>query len=203
MKYTAGLLDPTNIRTMADSTTATISPENLEPLRTAGELPIIFSPLSGVEILARLDGAARRGKLPGFHKGQNDSLFHLADFGSPFESALDATAVPTGAGTSLSFELRLKPLMPWVFVACLVLSVWPGVWLTDSMLKTYFISWYTMSFWWTCAWYMPLTVPFVPIAILQSLRRSRASAKHAAMELITKVRALVGEAEPEVRRRAG
>ena len=202
MKYTPGLEYPTSFRTMADSTMATLHAGDLDALHTSGELPTVLSPLSGVEILARLDGAARRGKLPGFHKGQSDSLFHLADFGAPFESALDATAAPNGSGTSISFELRLKPLMLWVFVAGLVLSVWPGVWLTDSMLKTYF-SWYTMSFWWTCAWYLPLSVPFVPIAILQAIKRSRTSAEQAALELITKVRSLVGESEPEARRKAG
>ena len=154
-------------------------------------LPTIESPLSGAEILAKLDAVARRGKLPGFARTSGDTLFQLADFGTPFESVLDARATPTGSGTTLTFSLRMKPLMPRVFLASLVLSVWPGVWLTDSMVRTYFTG-YTINFWWTCVWYLPLTAPFVPVAMMQANKRSRASAHAEALALIAKVQEVVG-----------
>ncbi len=154
-------------------------------------LPIIESPLSGAEILGKLEAVARRGKLPGFERSSGDTLFQLADFGTPFESVLDARATPNATGTTLTFSLRMKPLMPRVFLASLVLSVWPGVWLTDSMLRTYF-SGYTINFWWTCVWYLPLTVPFVPIAIRQANKRSHASAHAESLALIAKVQEVVG-----------
>jgi hypothetical protein len=179
---------------MSELTVATTPSQHQTATASSGPLPNVLSPLSSIEILSRLDNAARRGKLPGFHKGDGDVLFFLADFGTPFESALLAQGTPSGSGTSLIFSLRIKPLMPWIFIASMVLSVWPGIWLTDSMLKTYF-SGYTMSIWWTCVWYLPLTVPFVPIGTMQALKRSRVSAQEAAIELIRKVQALVGEPE--------
>ena len=173
-------------------------PNSIDPARAAAgrdALPTVESPLSSAEILAKLDAAARRGKLPGFERATGNALFRLADFGTPFESILEARATPNGPGCTLSFALRIKPAMPRVFLATLLLSVWPGVWLTDSMLRTYFSA-YTMNFWWTCVWYLPLTLPFVPVAMKQANKRSRASARAEALLLIAKVQELVGEAAP-------
>ncbi|MBX3403707.1 MAG: hypothetical protein KF699_09895 [Phycisphaeraceae bacterium] len=149
-------------------------------------------------IVARLDEAARRGKLPGFSAarsgrggGAGGTLFTITDFGSPFESIMVATVVRADSGTHLSFEVRLKPLMPAVFAAVLVVTVWPGVWLTDSLLRTY-SSWYmSLPDWATYAWYLPLTVPFCPPAFMAAVRKSRAAAAAEARELIDKVGALL------------
>ncbi len=157
-------------------------------------LPTIRTALSATEIVVRLDQAARRGKLPGFHKSSEAGLFVISDFGTPFESIMAARAQSQVNGTELAFELRIKPTMPWLFAAMLVITVWPGVWLTHSMLQTYFPSWYTISFLLTCAWYLPLTVPFVPLGLLQAMRKSRTSARTEALDLIEKIRGLVGSA---------
>jgi hypothetical protein len=132
-----------------------------------------------------LDQAARRGKLPGFRPTDSTSRFVLTDFGHPFAGILEAQH--DGNGT-IRFESRLRPGLPLLFAAILVATVWPGIWLTDSMLRMYF-SWYDIPTWW---WYLPLTVPFVPLGMLAALRRSRASIAREAEGLIRKVAAEVG-----------
>lgn len=151
-------------------------------------------PLAAEEIVRRLDEAARRGKLPGFAAAApgGEALFTLTDFGSPFESVLVAAPATEGDSTRLRFSIRLKPTMPVVFAIMLVITIWPGVWLTDSLLRTY-SSWYmSLPDWATYAWYLPLTVPFCPPAMLAALRRSRASAAAEAQELIDKLAAIIG-----------
>lgn len=161
--------------------------------------PTLYCSLEAQSVVALLDEAARRGKLPGFSPvravggGTVDGpLFTVTDFGSPFESVLMATAARADSGTRLSFDVRLKPLMPAVFLAVLAATIWPGVWLTDSLLRTY-SSWYmSLPDWATYAWYLPLTVPFCPPVFLAAVRRSRVSADAEARELIGKVAALLG-----------
>jgi hypothetical protein len=164
------------------------------PLGRIDALSSVRSPLSGIEIVSKLDAAARRGRLPGFHKGEGAALFRITDFGHPFEFILEANATPSGPCTELRFTLRMKPLLPRIFIASMILSVWPGVWLTDSMMQTYF-GWYNPNhLWWvTYAWYLPLTVPFVPLGIAQALKKSRINAQIGAIDLIGKIQALVGD----------
>jgi hypothetical protein len=182
--------------------TATISTTHMTGLRNAAQLPRLISPLSGIEVVSKLDAAARRGKLPGFHKGGagpnggEEVLFHLTDFGHPFESILEARSAPHGSGSALQFSLRLRGRMLWIFIISMVLTVWPGVWLTDSMMRTYF-SGYSLGMWGTCAWYLPLTVPFVPLGIWRAIQKSRSSAHASAVELIENVRTFVGSPPPD------
>lgn len=167
------------------------SPSAAHPGPTA--LPAVQSPLSGIEVVKRLDEAARRGRLPGFSRGPGDGHFQLADFGAPFESILHARTVLSGSGCEVRFHTRLKPLAPWIFFAVLVLTVWPGVWLTDSMLKTYFDGYGakpdSIPTWW---WYVPLTIICIPLSMYPALKRSRASAHKEALSLIEKIGSLVG-----------
>jgi hypothetical protein len=180
-----------------------------EPVSTSGPdmpLPRVTSALSGIEAVNVLDAAARRGKLPGFHKGQGGAAFEISDFGTPWESVLVAQARPiagsgageaTGGGCEIGFSLRMKTGMAWVYAIVLVLTVWPGSWLTDSMLRTYSSTYAGWSWWATPVWYFPLTVPFVPLTMWQALRKSRQTARQDAGELIEKVRKLVGSAARE------
>jgi hypothetical protein len=170
------------------------------PKQPASPLPgragTISCPGSPAEVLERLDTAARRGKLPGFQRGSaapGATFFELTDFGSPFEARLIASGAPSGSATELSFApIRLKPLFPWVFALILVVSVWPGVWLTDSMIRTYW-DWYSAAPWWiTYAWYLPLTVPFCPVAMHSALRKSRASAAAEIPGILSKIAAATG-----------
>jgi hypothetical protein len=57
--------------------------------------------------------------------------------------------------------MRTRPLAVWAFWVLTALTVYPGVLLTDSLLATYFL-WYPRSIWFTCAWYLPITVLPVP-----------------------------------------
>lgn len=128
-------------------------------------------------------------------------IFTVSDFGTPFESVLEGQARPmsgegdaaasggavAGGGCELSFAIRMKPKLAWVFGVVLVASVWPGVWLTDSMIRTYFPS-YDYKTW---MWYIPLTAPFVPLGLMQAIKKSRASAQIEAAEIIERIRTLV------------
>lgn len=148
--------------------------------------------LSPAEIRARLDSAARKGNLPGWQSADGSAnprpeLFAITDFAGPFEHILSARAEPGTDGTTLRFELRVKPTMPLVYLAVLVATVWPGVSLTDSMLRSYF----TGYDWRTWMWYLPLTVPFVPLALAGAWKKSRRSAKAQAADLIAKVAGLI------------
>lgn len=168
------------------------------PRQDATQIRVI-SPLSAIEIVAALEAAARRGKMAGFHRLAGTTpvqgvICTVSDFGAPFESVLEtkAAAAPSGgvgeSGTELSFSLRLKTKLAWVFGIVLVASVWPGVWLTDSMLRTYFTG-YDFRTW---MWYLPLTAPFVPLALFTAIARSKASAQIEAAEIIERIRTIVG-----------
>jgi hypothetical protein len=161
-------------------------------------LPTIRVPIASREIGPRLEAAARRGKFAGFVPGSGNALFRVKDFGGPFESVLTARADDAGAGppgTSLRFELRLRPVLAWVYLAVLVVTVWPGVWLTDSMLRTYFTG-YDFQTW---MWYLPLTVPFVPWAMWASIRKSRLRGREQAVEILHSIaKTLGGEIEGQL-----
>lgn len=148
-------------------------------------------PLTPEAIVDRCTHAAKRGRLPGFHprSGPDGPLFRLECPGSPFEGWLEVFAAadpsPTAdPGTSLSFRTRLKPLWVWGFAVALVLSIWPGVVLTESLVASVIPG----SFWrWTWYWYLPLTVPFAPLAWWQAVKMSRAGVEAEAAIAIDKL----------------
>lgn len=153
-------------------------------------LPVVVSPLSAIEVVARLDEAARRGKMAGFAKGAGGAdgvLFTVTDFGTPLESVLIARAGSSGAGCELRFERRLRPLWPWVLVALTLLSVWPGVWVTESVLTTYFPGTNLYVAW----WYLPLTVVGGVWGLWSVLRKSIASGRAEGAEIVGKISGLV------------
>jgi hypothetical protein len=115
----------------------------------------------------------------------DSQLFAVRDFGHPFESVLNASFHPdlSGSHNVVAFETRLKPLIPTVFAIGLILSVWPGIYIVDSMLRHYF-SWYDIPTWW---WYLPLTVPTPPWAMWAAIKKSRESATASALELIERI----------------
>lgn len=147
-----------------------------------GNLPELRAPMSAEQVVGALETAARRGRLPGFSPVSGG--FRFRDFGAPFECELAATTTPLpSGGTSISFAIRIRPVPPWIFGIVLAVSIWPGIYLVDSMLKHYF-SWYDFPTWW---WYLPLTVPTSPWALMSALKKSRASGEAEARELISKV----------------
>lgn len=171
-----------------NSEQVSIEPSPSAPLEVSG-LPTIRTGLTVSEVLDRLESAARRGKLPGFARGPGSPAFMLTDFGTPFESVLEAHAATTEGTTMLSFRLRMKTGLASGFLATLVFTVWPGVWMTDSLLRTYFSS-YDFATW---KWYLPLTAPFVPLAMWTAVKRSRRSAQSEGRELIQRVGAMLAK----------
>lgn len=148
------------------------APRRDSPAPRPAPLPAVRASLATDQIVERLDKASRRGKLPGFRRARPGSpiAFVIEVFGKYFDRRMfvriDGTAPGAmGAGSvpesTLRFDSRVKPSRVVVFWAVVVLSIWPGVLLTDSLLATYF-SWYPREFWVTCLWYLPLTVVPVP-----------------------------------------
>lgn len=161
-------------------------------------MPRLRTKLTTDEVRRRLDAAARKGRLPGLRlEGARDrELFEVREFGRPFESSLIAFRA-AGAGAEapgdIEFRLRLRQMIPWIFAIGLIASIWPGIYLVDSMLRHYF-SWYTsIETWW---WYLPLTVPTSPWAFMSAMKKSRESAASEAGSIIQKIGAEIG-AHPE------
>lgn len=159
------------------------------PAATEEPLPEVVTPLEKDQIISRLEAASKRGKLAGWQSPSRrtppaGAAFALKDFGHPFESILlaRASAEPQG-GTRLAFSIKLQRTLPIVYWAVMVASVWPGCWLTDSMLRTYFTG-YDYN---TYLWYLPLTAPFVPWTMWSLHRKSSRSAREEARDLIRKV----------------
>lgn len=149
---------------------------------TREPLPEIITELSRAEVLSRAETMSRRGKLPGF--GAVDGGFVVTAFGEPFDHALYAR-VDDGR---LRFRSRVKPLLPATAVLIVIVTIWPGVWLTDSLLTTYFPG-YDYATW---MWYLPLTVIPLPWAIRRMWRRSQTAAEESARELIERLREATG-----------
>lgn len=152
-------------------------------------LPEIETELGGDEIRERLHSLSKRGKLPGFEKEVGGGLCAVAAHGVPFDSQLLLRL----EGGRLSFECRLLPLMPRLFVLMMVVAVWPGLPLTDSFLSSF--DWYNslmgslrLRTWY---WYLPLTVVPLPFAFRGALAKSRSSALESAGEQIEKIRSVL------------
>lgn len=168
-------------------------PDHAEAPTVPATLPTITVAGEPASILTRLEAAAKRGKLAGFRAISStspDGLFVIQDFGGPFESTLTARAVPQAGSTELAFSRRMQPRLAWVYLVVLIITVWPGVWLTDSMLRTYFTG-YDYQTW---MWYLPLTAPFVPWAMWVSIRKSRRTGDAEAVRIIGEVATLLGAA---------
>lgn len=167
------------------------------PGRAGGD-PVSAEVQSGLEpgaVVDRLAERSRRGKLPGFRElaapASGARAFEADAFGNPYDRSLVGLVEPTpGGGSRLTFTLRTRWRLPIVVLVVLVLTVWPGVWLTDSLLTTYF-GWYPRAFWVTAAWYLPLCALAVPVVIRQWKASKEQSAAHAA-ETVEKVRGWVG-----------
>lgn len=141
---------------------------------------------------------ARRGKLAGFEPvpgspgAVGTDLFAADAFGGPYDGIVIASVDAIGqGGTTLSFRARMKPVLPWVWGVVLVLTAWPGVVVTESMLATMFPTWKWLwgTTWW---WYLPLTVPFIPWVLWTTVRKSRAAIHDSAHRVIAGVAAETG-----------
>lgn len=152
-------------------------PESWAPTTLSTQLP-------PEEIVARLLALAKRGKLAGFTAGRTEQppLFTAEIHGAPFDRLLIAEASRDAGLTRLSLRLHTLRKMPWIFGIVLAFSAGPGLWLTHSMLETYF-GWYKLSLLGTTAWYVPLTVLPIPFMLPGMWRKSTAAAQEHAREV--------------------
>ena len=144
--------------------------------------PRLTTALTPDEVIARLRKRSQQGKLPGFeHRGGH--VFRVLAFGQPYDKELIGSVAQRPdreRGSSVRFSSRLLRKLPIIVGLVMALSIWPGVWLTHSLLITYFES-YPQKMWITCAWYIPLCVIALP-ALWKQFRRSVAEADRHALE---------------------
>lgn len=149
-------------------------------------LPRVETALTPAEIGQRLARLAKRGKLPN-HVERAVDAFSCDLFGEPLDFEMSGSLKRDGERTSITCTARIKPRTPIVFWLIAALTIQPGMWMTDSMIRTYITS-YDIPTWW---WYLPLTVLPIPFVWIRMLSRSRRAALEHAHELIERIRAEV------------
>lgn len=164
---------------MADSRTV---PEEVVSTATDGALPDVETSLARSEILARLDVAARRGRIPGLRASEGGQLFIVDGCGVPFEHHLVATLEEREGRSRLGFALQRQAKMPLIFAVLLVVTVWPGVHFMDQLIPG---EWGWIPTW---TWYLPLTVLPIPWIWRSSSRKSRVMAHEDAQKIIATIR---------------
>ncbi len=154
-------------------------PNNASPPHDAAPVRLVTG-LPPDRVAGTLQGLSKRGKLPGFEL-TGPTAFRLKAYGEPFDYWIEADIRLMSGSTQLDFQLRPAVKMPLVWAVVTVLTVQPGMWLTDSMLVTYFSSYgkYVQTWW----WYLPLVVAPMPWMLWRMWRKSAAAARDHAREL--------------------
>lgn len=137
------------------------------------------------EAVDRMTRLSKAGKLAGFEAGSGGVLASFAAFGNPFDGRVEVTASEGG----LRFDLRMPRKMPAIFAVVLVLTVWPGLPLTDAFLQGF--GWYerlTSGWLETWMWYLPLAAIPAPFALLAAIKKSRVTARAHAAETVERLR---------------
>ena len=103
-----------------------------------------------------------------------------------FDYELIARANTSAPGTRLSFRLHRLPKTPAIMAAAMIATIWPGLPMTDSMLRSWVASYDGLPWWATYAWYIPLGVLPLPWMWLRWTAASKtAAAAHAAEQIST------------------
>ncbi len=146
------------------------------------------SPKSARAAIDACEALARAGKLPGFKRLAPTSCSSRI-FGQPFDRDLLVDASDSANGSVVNLHTRLRRKFPVIFAVVAILTVWPGVWLTDSLIQTYFSS---ASSWVikTWMWYLPLSIIPLPFAARSMWRKSQ----HAAAEHFAEVQQRIAQA---------
>lgn len=149
-------------------------------------LPSIETDLDANVVRERLRDQSKRGKLPGFEASDPQGLCSVAAHGTPFDSKL----VLHHETNHVRFECVMLPMLPRIFALLLIITIWPGLPLTEGFLVSF--DWYNnlmnsigIETW---HWYLPLTVLPAPFAYRSAIRKSRVSAHQSAVETIEKLR---------------
>ena len=151
----------------------------------------VVTPLDDATVIQRLDKAARQGKLPGFRRGPGGALFSVSAFGHPLDYELRAFR-STGEPQVLVARGVMPLHTPALIALACVASVWPGLPLTDSLVRTYFPS-YQFDTW---IWYLPLTLLPLPSLLIGMVRRSKRAALEHARETLGHIVACLDETVP-------
>lgn len=147
-------------------------------------LPVIRSPLTPAAALERLATASKRGRLAGFERGAEPNTFTASIFSEPMDHLLLARIEASQDGGSvIRSTARMLKKMPIIFAATLILTIWPGVYLTDVMIPG---EWGWIATW---IWYLPLTVIPTPWIWKSLMKKSRKGASLYVHELLTKIAA--------------
>ncbi len=148
----------------------------------------LVSPKSPRAAIDACEALARAGKLPGFHRLAPTSCSSRI-FGQPFDRDLIVEASEAPIGSVVRLHTRLRRKFPAIFILVAIFTVWPGVWLTDSLIQTYFTgasSWIIK----TWMWYLPLSIIPLPFAAKSMWRKSQ----HAAAEHFAEVQERIAQA---------
>lgn len=139
--------------------------------------------LDASQVRTRLDALSKRGKLPDYRS--EGSSFRLSAYGNQMDMSLVGTISAAASGSEIRFELQRQWKMIWIYAAITVLTIWPGMALTDSMLSTYF-SGYHFQTW---MWYVPIVVLPTPVFAWLEVKKSERLARVSAAEMIERIRA--------------
>lgn len=128
---------------------------------------------------------SKKGKLPGFDGAPPEGLVSVAAHGTPFDSRL----ILNNDDGQVTFDLKLITLMPRLFAVLLLVTIWPGLPLTDGFLASF--TWYSdfeansgIKTWY---WYLPLTILPAPFAFRSAIKKSKSSSLQSANETIQKI----------------
>lgn len=181
-------LTPAHVPIRAPSVSITLMPTTTD--NPAAKLPTLSTTLDPGKVVDQVDALARSGKLPEFERGATVGTFSCVAFGNPFDYALFGTAEPqpSGSGSTIRFDLKMSQKLPLIFAIVIIISIWPGLPLTHSLLVSYIdpgymnlLNRFHLSTW---MWYIPLTVLPLLWMIPKQLRQSREAALASAAESI-------------------
>ncbi len=156
-------------------------------------LPTITTRLAASQIVARAETLAKKGKLPGFEATPGNAAsqaFQTKLFAGRLNATMIARITENSEPREVSFSI-VHPKRPAMIIALVtILSIWPGMWITDSMVRTYIPS-YSFSMWITAAWYLPLFVLPVPWVWRTMSRAAEPAAREHAVEQIEALRSVL------------
>ena len=150
---------------------------------------ILRAPIHKDDAIWKLEVMSRRGRLPGFKRTLGG--FSVAAHGTPFDKTLHLISADAGDGSEFKPELQFDRKMPAITLAIFIVTVWPGVMLTDSFLRMhlgFYERWTTQGLvtWW---WYVPLTIISLVMAWFSAIKKSTHTAASAANEAMQKIAA--------------
>lgn len=151
------------------------------------------------EAIWKLEVMSRRGRLPGFRKTLSGC--GVSAHGRPFDMMMYLDGVDRDGGqAAFTTRLELERRVPTIAAVIFLLTIFPGVLLTDSFMRLHldFYSRWTnegLETWW---WYIPLSVVSLVWAWFSAIKKSRQTGMASAEEALAKISAELGGAVKQV-----